>query len=356
MYLWKIKETEGGDVKVIALSAYQAGLTHVLIKIADGRYTYNYDWDKKIDLVPPLVEALRNRGISPWGWHYVRGDAPVAEARKAVQRIRTLELDGYVIDAEHEYKGRYAEAKAFMTMLRKELPSTPIALSSYRYPSYHPRLPWKQFLEKCDFNMPQVYWERSHNPAIQLRRCLKEFRGMVPNRPVFPTGAAYTERLWVPTADEVVEFMNTSRDEGLAGANFWEFAASKRVGLWDTIAGYHWPGTPLPVKDISLKFIEALNSHRPEVVAKLYASSAVHVNASRTVQGLERIKAWYADFFRQVLPDATFALTGYSGTGSSRHVTWAATSSKGNVLNGNDTFGLNHDQIIYHYTYFTLAD
>ena len=28
------------------------------------------------DYVPPLVSALRERGISPWGWHYVRGDDP----------------------------------------------------------------------------------------------------------------------------------------------------------------------------------------------------------------------------------------------------------------------------------------
>jgi len=56
-----------------------------------------------------------------------------------------------------------------------------------------------------------------------------------------------------------------------------------------------------------------------------------------------------------VLPNATFELTGYSGTGNSRHLTWTATSSAGQVTNGNDTFGLMNGKIGYHYTFFTVS-
>ena len=61
-----------------------------------------------------------------------------------------------------------------MTRLRASLPTFPFALSSYRYPTLHPALPWEAFLEKCDYNMPQVYWMEAHNPSDQLVRCLRD--------------------------------------------------------------------------------------------------------------------------------------------------------------------------------------
>ena len=40
-YIWKIPSCEGGDPVKIAYTAHRAGLTHVLIKIANGIYDYN---------------------------------------------------------------------------------------------------------------------------------------------------------------------------------------------------------------------------------------------------------------------------------------------------------------------------
>jgi hypothetical protein len=45
--------------------------------------------------MPPLAAALRARGISGLGWHYVYGYNPGAEAKIAVQRVKELGLDGY---------------------------------------------------------------------------------------------------------------------------------------------------------------------------------------------------------------------------------------------------------------------
>ena len=95
-FLWKIKNCEGGNADRIAKKAKKAGLSHVLIKIANGIYSYNYDWNLKIDLVSPVVKALRSKGIQVWGWHYVYGNQPLSEARIAVRRIQELDLDGYL--------------------------------------------------------------------------------------------------------------------------------------------------------------------------------------------------------------------------------------------------------------------
>lgn len=80
MYLWIISRVEGGDPERIAQVAQDAGLTHVLIKVADRHFAYNMDSKTGKDNVPGVVDALRARGISPWGWQYIYGTNPAAEA------------------------------------------------------------------------------------------------------------------------------------------------------------------------------------------------------------------------------------------------------------------------------------
>jgi hypothetical protein len=160
-YIWKIPNCEGGDIEKIAYTAYRAGLSHVLVKIANGIYDYNYDTTTKEDLVGPLANELAKKNIKVWGWHYVYGDLPKDEAKAAIRQINKLPLAGYVIDAEGEYVGKYTPCRTFLSELRNALPDFPMALSSYRYPDYHNDLPWSDFLTDCNYNMPQMYWNSS---------------------------------------------------------------------------------------------------------------------------------------------------------------------------------------------------
>ena len=64
MFIWIIKNCHNGSVSEITRTAVEANYSHVLIKIANGIYSYNYDWEKNIDLVPPLVEALKSKESS----------------------------------------------------------------------------------------------------------------------------------------------------------------------------------------------------------------------------------------------------------------------------------------------------
>lgn len=363
IFIWKIKNCEGGDVGAIADLAVEAGLSHVVIKIADGAYAYNYDWRERVDFVPPLVDELRGRGISPWGWHYVRGNAASAEARKAVERVRELNLDGYVIDAEGEYKGRYEAANTFMGILRRELPNTPIALASYRYPSMHPTIPWRNFLSRCDLNMPQVYWQGASNPKLQLQRCFEEFDSMNNRLPVVPIGAAYKEHGWKPAAREVIGFMDEAKRLKMKAANFWEWAQARDVGLWDTISNYRWgkkppkpsvpPPAPAPSNDIVHRYIAALNTRKPDNVIRMFKPDAIHVDPARTLQGTGEIIGWYAEFFMLTLPGAAFRLTAMSKSRGVRRFSWMATTPSGRVFTGSDVFGVFAGRIGFHSTTFT---
>jgi len=363
-FIWKIVNCEGGDANLIANEAQNAGFSHVLIKVANGIYSYNYDWDKMIDLVPPVAQALHSKGIQVWGWHYVYGDVPLSEARIAIQRVQELDLDGYVIDAESEYKdsGKKTAASQFMTELKSGLGNdVPIALSSYRYPSLHP-IPWNEFLEKCDYNMPQVYWMQAHNPGAQLTQSIREFESpsIYYHPPIIPVGAAFTEYGWTPTIEEIFEFLDTARALNLSAANFWEWYNCREVltpehEMWNSIANYDWEiGTPLP-KDITELYIDALNTQDVDNVMDLYDEQAVHVTAARTISGKIAIRAWYDQYLNIILPFAEFVRTGYSGTGNSRHFTWVAQAEMKLVLNGNDTLGMSDGKISYHYSYFTVS-
>jgi hypothetical protein len=357
-FIWRVPNTEGGNPKAIADLAVASGMAHIVIKIADGAYSYNVEKTSGKDLALAVVQALHDRNIEVWGWHYVYGNDPLGEARKAIQRVNELNLEGYVIDAEEEYKkpGKDAAARTYMTALRSAMPTLPIALCSYRFPSYHPNFPWKAFLEKCDLNMPQVYWVEAHNPASQLDRCIREFKAMTPFRPILPTGIACNEGGWSPTESDVTQFLSSTRTLNLAGANFWDWEESRSQlpKVFGAIANFKWPGSTSQVQDICQQLIDALNTHDVNKVAALYEPKAVHINATRTVQGIDAIKSWYTDLFQKVLPDAHFILTGSSGEGASRHFTWHAASSRGPVNDGSDTLGLvGGDSIAYHYASFT---
>lgn len=357
-FIWKIPSCEGGNPEAIAHTAHLAGLSHVLIKVADGAWPMNIDRRTTTDLVPPLVAALRNKGIQPWGWHYVYGNDPLGEANIAIRRIQQLGLEGYVINAEVEFKqpGKDNAAQRLMGRLREILPSLPMALSSYRFPSYHPQLPWKAFLEHVDYNMPQVYWEKAHNPGAQLRRCVREMQGLNPYRPVIPTGPAYRVGAWAPTGQDTLEFLNAAKTFGLSAVNFfsWDDCRRRLPEVWDVIARFTWKSQPQP-PDIVQRYFQAMNSRDPNQMVMLYHPDAVHITPARVIQGSRSIYSWYQTLFTELLPEAIFTLSSLSQTGNTRNLTWTAQSPKQSVKNGSDTIGIMDGRIAYHYTNFAVS-
>ena len=252
MYIWKVRyllEVLGAgtspaptevDTDLIADVLKKEGFTHAWIKVCDGSGAYNIYNGR--DFARELVLSLKARGISAWGWQYVYGRYPNLEAKAAINRIHELGLDGFVVDAEVEYKAAGASAaRRYMSLLRNAFPNLPIGLSSFRFPSFHREFPFDAFLEYCDFNAPQVYWMMATNAGAQLERCLLEFRTLIKTqRPIFPTGAAYHENGWEPTAGQVQEFMEKAVALGLCGFNFWEMGncLTYMPEVWNTICSF----------------------------------------------------------------------------------------------------------------------
>lgn len=260
LYIWKLGRVDNGDPQRIAEQAAQAGLGHLLIKLANWAGPYNTGFDIK-----GLVNALHARNIQAWGWGYVVGKDPVGEAAIAIRQVLDLDLDGWVANAEVEYKapGMDKPARKFTAAFKKVAP-VPLALSSYRYPSVHPEFPWQAWLEGVDIIMPQVYHIKATDAGHQLLRTFAEFKALqrrfgLAERVFFPTGAAFKEHGWQPTAGQLQDFMLVAHELKLTGFNFWEWYHARVLlpDLWRVISDHQWRPVidpqPFPKPIVTLK-------------------------------------------------------------------------------------------------------
>lgn len=241
-YIWILLDCEYGNPVELVRQAQLAGITHVLIKVSNGTAVYNGD-------LAAAVAAFQAAGIEVWAWFYAYGFNPAVEATLAVNRTLQYRCTGLVINAEAEWKkaGMKSKALTLTSTLRAGLgPNISIGLSSYRYPTIHPEFPWREFLANVDFVMPQIYHMQAHNPGEQLRRCVQEFKALAPGRPIVPTGAAFKEHGWRAEPVEVYEFLQTAKELGFEGVNFWEWGRTRRdlPACWDVVSAYPWSPTP----------------------------------------------------------------------------------------------------------------
>lgn len=262
MYIWKIKECDGGDIAKIVSRCVNAKFSHVLIKIANGVYGYNC---LSVDKAKELADALKAVNIEPWGWQYVFGDDPVGEARTATRRMNETGCVGFVINAEQQYRDLPNNQAVALQYAQRLLFETPIALSSYRYPKLHGDLPWLEFLSVCDLIMPQVYWMQATNSADQLWQCVNEYSTFT-DLPILPTGAAFCEHGWCPTNEEIIAFADEAKRLGLPGVNFWEYACSRKDGFWQTVRDLEYfealpPFNACDGADLALSQIEELERY-----------------------------------------------------------------------------------------------
>jgi hypothetical protein len=259
--IWKGKTYGDGTVEAAVQACQEMGLRWVALKIGDAA---NTTYQSYADM-PAAVKAFRAAGMKVWGWHYiyggiwidklgvvhVEGASPSQEAAFAKSRVSALGLDGYLIDAEREYKvySQAERAKSFMAGLAGI--GVPVGLCSYRFPTLHATFPWKEFLAGCQFHAPQVY----HGPLrgiIDLERSMLELRALK-DLPFAPVGRAYIGDGYAepgPSGEEINGFLGHAELKGCTGASFWALDF-----LWTHVGGdlrklaigaYAWSGDQDP--------------------------------------------------------------------------------------------------------------
>jgi hypothetical protein len=362
-----LSECEGGDPAAILSVAQKAGLSHVVIKIAERNQPCNID-SGGIDTASLVSKALHQAGIPVWGWHHVSGDDPVAEAKIALERLHALRMEGYVINAEAEYEqpGREAAARLFMSTLCQEI-RIPIALNSYRFPNFHPGFPWSAFLEGCDIHMPKVFWEQAHNAGEQLRESKRQCDALPNARPYIPTGATFVTSVWVPTPAEVTDFFESTHALGLPAVIFysWEKCRKYLPEIWTVVEGFSWPVPPPenpPVAStspdtnkatadfFSIEFLASLNSRNAARMASLYNVEAICTWDNESLNGRSAIENGYMTFFNSISPGIFFSLAESQVNEENHLLRWEA-----GPLTGETNFILEDGKIIRDITHITEA-
>lgn len=250
LFVWSLPHSASGNPFLMAQKARESGYRWLAIKVQDGLRLYNPD------ITPQFVVELKKAGIEVWGWAYLRGGtlwgSSIArqEADVTIEAHRRYDLEGFIIDAEWEYKraGAAIWARDYGTRVKGLYPDFSMGLCSYRFPSYHRALPFSQFMRYCDFHMPQVYWEGSHNPGYQLERSVAELL-QIELAPVIPIGSAYRRGTWEPTLRDFTEFRDTAKELNLTGFGYWSWQhLEARPEWWNHIAGQTIgaPVTPPP--------------------------------------------------------------------------------------------------------------
>ena len=83
MWIWELRQSEGGDLAAIAARAHAAGIRTVFIKSSDGAA------NRWAQFTPALVPALHANGLRACAWQFVYGNDPLAEAASAPTRSPT---------------------------------------------------------------------------------------------------------------------------------------------------------------------------------------------------------------------------------------------------------------------------
>jgi len=225
MWIWYVSRVGGGDPQAIIDQAKEHGISTVFVKSADGTTAWS-------QFTPQLVAALKAGGLDVCAWQYVYGARPDLEAQVAAQSAEAG-ADCFVIDAEKEYEGRYAQAQRYVTALRAAVGDAyPIGFTSFPYVDYHPSLPYSVFLGPggAQYNAPQIYWKDIGGGVDAVVDHTYQHNRPY-GRPIVPLGQLYN----APSTADVLRFRQLVKAAGATGVSWWDWQhASARN--WDAVA------------------------------------------------------------------------------------------------------------------------
>jgi hypothetical protein len=240
--VWRLRQWKGGDPQQQAEHAKELGLSHVSIKIVDGR---SERWEGSLanqnaDLLPTAVAALRSAGVGVTGWGWTYGGRTLAGIFSKSVEIARLEgelagrlclrhgLSEFLIDAEAEYNraGMEPVAEAYMLGFEGIAPTVRHLLCSYRFPStYQPNFPMGAFSIYQEGWAPQVYFvgdSREEGGAIQLERSKAQYDTIRP-LPFYPVAPTYVAAgPWTATGAQLKRFFERAVALGCEGVSVWD--------------------------------------------------------------------------------------------------------------------------------------
>ena len=228
MWIWYVNKSSGGDPNAMIAQAQAHGITTIFVKGGDGTNAW-------AQFSPAFVQTLKAAGLRVCAWQYVYGSNPAGEAAVAAQAVQNG-ADCFVIDAESEYEGKYAQAQTYMQQLRAAVgPDYPIGLAGFPYVDYHPSFPYSVFLgtSGAQFNVPQIYWKAIGGSVNTVTDHTYRFNRPYA-RPLDPLGQLYDG----PPASDITRFRQIAAAQGSSGVSWWD---------WQEAQAYEWNAVGAPL-------------------------------------------------------------------------------------------------------------
>lgn len=252
IFSWNVPGVDGGDPNKFADRLKAAGFEAVYLKMANGAAIFKPNiiayptWGENVRQA--LVDALRARGIKVIGWQFNYGDNIAGEASVAIAQTQRFNVDGWIFDVESRFESNtaaVANAYALTNAYREKCPNTPLAFCSWaqwRSPTsntlWHNENVASAFMEKCDVGMPMMYWEGS-TPAMAtwlLNESARLWQNIT-NKPLIPTGRAYTGDGGTIGAAAISAFAEAAKAKGMKGISWWVLdSAIKDSAAWGALA------------------------------------------------------------------------------------------------------------------------
>ena len=248
MWVWKHRQTEGGDTDAIVARAVAAGLSQLWVRVGDSRDGF-YGADFLADLVPKAHAG--GLAVIGWGFPYLWdpvGDAAWSAEILAWRGPDGSTLDGFSPDIEMASEGvvlTETRARVYLGLVRQAAGGRMVVATVYRptdakwaeYP-YHAIAPY------VDAFAPMVYWGCTE-PGEAAAQALDR---LAPLRPVHVIGQAYDMadeggRSGTPEASETERFLDVARRGGAVGASFWVWQ-SMGDDQWNALSTFVWPPPP----------------------------------------------------------------------------------------------------------------
>lgn len=246
MWVWEWDRTDGGNASAVVKQASAAHLHQLWVRVADSKN--GFYGAQELDQLVPAAHAA-GLSVIAWGFPYLYD--PVGDARWTEQVLSWRAPDGQAVDgfsADIEEASEGVDLTAtrvavYLEEVRRAAGSRPVIAtvypptgSNWRTGSY----PYGAMAPYVDAFAPMIYWECT-DPGTDARVDVSRLSTL---RPVYTIGQAFNladvgGRAAAPSAAEITEFLQASRQAGALGASLWVWQDATPQE-WAAIAGYRW--------------------------------------------------------------------------------------------------------------------
>ncbi len=249
MWVWKHRQSEGGDTDAIVSRAVAAGLSQLWVRVGDSR-----DGFYGADFLAALVPKAHAQGLSVIGWGFPYLWDPVGDAAWTEQVLAWRGPDGSMLDAfspdiEMSSEGvvlTETRARVYLGLAREAAGDRMVVATVYRpTDAKWAEYPYQAMAPYVDAFAPMVYWGCTE-PGEAAAQALDR---LAPLRPVHLIGQGYDMadeggRAGPPEAAETSRFLDVAYRGGAVGASFWVWQ-SMPDEQWDALGAYPWPPPPV---------------------------------------------------------------------------------------------------------------